>query len=815
MEEQIENNRIIPVSIEQELQDSFLNYAMSVIVSRALPDVRDGLKPVHRRILYAMHEMGIRSNLAHKKSSRIVGEVLGKFHPHGEAAIYESLVRLGQDFSLRYPVIHGQGNFGSIDGDPPAASRYTEARMHRVAEEMLRDIDKESVDFIANYDDSLTEPVVLPTAFPFLLANGANGIAVGMATNIPPHNLHEIANAVAAIVENPDIPDAELIKHIPGPDFPTGGIIHGRQGIYSAYKHGSGKIVLQARTELVELKNGKSQILIDQIPYAVNKAELVKQIAELVRDKRIQGIENVLDESDREGLRVVINLKRNTNINVVFNQLYKHSRLQVKFAVNSLALVNGRPEILPLRDMLRYFIEHRKEVLIRRTTYLLRKAREREHILDGLRIALASIEEVISVILAARTAVDAQTELVAQFEVTEIQAKAILDMRLYRLSSLEVEKIIEELRVIRVTIKEYVDFLADEKQIFAEIVRETHEIAKHYGDERKTKIVADEIREVLDEELIQKQTDSVTISSKGYIRRVVITAYRKQKRGGKGSMVAKKQLGEDYISHLLLASSHSYVLLFSTFGKAYWIRSYLLPETSKNAKGAHINTIFSLEANEGVASIVACEQLDETEELLFITRKGIVKRVNANVFRNAKRRGIIAIKLDEGDELVQVLSIDAEQDIIFLSREGMGLRIHANALRSMGRNTRGVCGIRLKPGDALVGASLVHKDTKLFLVTENGYGKRTHIEQFAPHNRGTGGQRAYKLTEKTGKVMGILPVADDDSCLLITVFGKGMYIHCGDVSLQSRTSSGISVVSLDEGDMLVAFAQSTDAQSTE
>jgi DNA gyrase subunit A len=795
---------VIPVAIEDEVKTSYLNYAMSVIVARALPDVRDGLKPVHRRILYAMHEMGVRSNQPYKKTGRIVGDVLGKYHPHGDMSIYDALVRLAQDFSLRYPLIQGQGNFGSIDGDPPAAMRYTEARMTKLAEEMLRDINKETVDFGPNYDDSLQEPKVLPAAFPFLLANGASGIAVGMATNIPPHNLHEICNAIAHYIDHPKDPVEELMRHVKGPDFPTGGTIYGIKGIREAYTTGKGRIVVRAKFTIETTKSGKDMIIITEIPYMVNKAALIMRIAELVKEKNLDGISDLRDESDRDGMRIVIELKKGVSPKIILNFLFTHTQLQVNFGVNNLALVNGRPKTLNLKEMIACYVDHRKEVVTRRSKYDLRKAEERAHILEGLKIALENIDEVIAIIKSSGTVEIARTRLIERFHLSEIQAQAILDMRLQRLTSLETKKIIEELEETLALIAQLKDLLSSEQKILQVVKKELLELAVQYGDDRRTMIFPDEIEGLNIEDLIQREDMVVMLSSRGFIKRIPVTAYRLQGRGGKGSSstVLKE---EDYITHVFVASTHDYILFISSEGKAYYLKVHEIPEGSKNSRGQHLKTLISISPNEDIAAVVELSQFSDSTYLLLATRKGVIKKVTTSDFENARTRGIMAIRLDSGDKVVKGLLTDGKQELLLLTRKGRALRFHEDNVRPMGRSSRGVQGIRLSSGDELAGAVLIEPKKQVLLVTEFGYGKRLDFECFQPHGRATGGQIAYKITPKTGEVSGGLSVKEEDELVVITSQGNALKLRAKDIPVQGRAAHGVRMVEIEQPDFVVGI----------
>ena len=795
---------LIPIPIEMEVRTAYLNYAMSVIVSRALPDVRDGLKPVHRRILYSMEEMGIRSNTPFKKCGRIVGDVLGKYHPHGDQSIYDALVRLAQDFSLRYPVVQGQGNFGSVDGDPPAAMRYTESRLTKIAESIIEDIKKETVDFGPNYDDSMQEPQVLPGAFPFLLANGASGIAVGMATNMPPHNLNEIMAAVAAYIDNPDCTIEDLMTHMKGPDFPTGGLIFGRRGIRQAFKTGRGKIIVRGRFTIEVDKRGKETIIFSEIPYAVNKANLITRIAELVRDKVIDGISEIRDESDRDGIRIVIELKRGAFAKIVLNQLFSRTALQSSFGVINLALVRGRPETLNLKQLIQYFVEHRVDVVTRRTRFDLRKAEERAHILRGLVIALDNIDEVIAIIKKARNVDAAKNALMERFEFSDAQSQAIVDMRLGKLTSLETEKILKELEEIESLIAHLKDLLAHPPKILALIKEESVALAEKFGDKRRTDIIADEVEEINIEDLIQKEEMVILISNLGYIKRVPTSAYKSQNRGGKGSNSAKLA-EDDFLNQLFIASTHDHVVFITNAGKAYWLKVHEIPEANRTSRGSHIKALLAISSDEEITTVVSLKDFSDTEYLLMATSGGVVKKVATSSFKNAKTRGIIAIRLDEGDHLVSATLTSGEDEIMLITRHGRALRMHERDIRSQGRASRGVTGIRLTSGDELAGALRVNDEAKILVMTECGYGKRVNFSEFTPHGRATGGQRIYTLGDKTGELVGLITVKDSDEVVCITSQGKTLRVRSDAISQMGRSAQGVRILNIDKPDMLIGL----------
>lgn len=811
MEEQ--TSRIIKTNIEEEMKVSYLNYAMSVIVSRALPDIRDGLKPVHRRILYDMFEMGLKYNTPFKKAARIVGDVLGKYHPHGDASVYDALVRLAQDFSLRYTVVQPQGNFGSIDGDPAAAMRYTEAKMSRIGEEMLNDIQKETVDFGPNYDDSLQEPLVLPAAFPFLLANGSSGIAVGMATNMAPHNLTEICAAISAYIDNPAIQLEELMEHIKGPDFPTAGIICGRSGILSAFETGRGKIVIRGRYEIEEAEGGsRDQIIFTELPYQVNKADLVKRIAEL-KKATIPGISEVRDESDRDGIRLVVDLKKGAVARVVVNQLFLHTPLQTNFNVNNLALIDGRPVQVGLIDMIKHYVMHREVVVERRTRFDLRKAEERAHILHGLKIGLDNIDEVIKIIKEAEDNTVAAAKLMTRFGLTDIQAQAIIDMKLGRLSHLETEKILNELAELNNKISYYKDLLADQTKILKVVQTEIQELSGKYGDKRKTEITLEELGGMNIEDFIKEEDVVVVISNRGFVKRVPVDEYRSQGRGGRGVRGATLR-DEDFIEHLFVASTHEYVMAVTNHGKAYWIKVHELPVGSKTSKGESIKKILPLNDGEEITSIINFKDFDEELYLLMVTRNGVAKKVNLPLFRNAKTRGITAIILDEGDVLVNCELVTEGDDCMIITRKGKGLRFADSDVRAMGRASRGVRGIKLIDDDEVAGLLKVSDDRRILMITEKGQGKQILFDDFRTHKRGTMGQKIYTFRDKTGFIVGALAVNDEDDIVCITSLGQSIRIPVATISLQKAYASGVTIARLKKDDTVVALAR-TDAEKDE
>ena len=799
-----EGGVLIPIPIETEVKRAYIDYSMSVIVSRALPDVRDGLKPVHRRILYSMEEKNLRYSGPTRKCAKIVGDVLGSYHPHGDASVYDALVRLGQDFSLRYPVIHPQGNFGTIGGDPPAAYRYTEAKMARLAESMVEDIKKDTVDFIPNFDDSTQEPTVLPGKFPFLLANGSSGIAVGMATNMPPHNLREIAQAVSAYIDNPDITIDELSKYIKGPDFPTGGIIFGKKGIRQAFKTGRGKILVRGRFNIEVDKKGKETIIFTEVPYQVNTTALVAKIGELAREKVIEGIAAVNDEtSDRAGLRLVIELKRGAIAKVVLNQLFSKTALQSSFGVINLALVDGRPQTLTLKQLVGYFVAHRQEVVTRRVRFDLKKAEERAHILRALIVAIDNIDEVIKIIRGSRDTASAKNALMERFSFDDIQAQAIVDMQLKRLTSLEIEDLRKELRELELLIEHLKDLLAHPEKILALIKQETDELAEKFGDDRRTDIVSDEVEEINIEDLIKKEQMVVLVSNLGYIKRVPVTAYKRQNRGGKGSNSAAL-VEDDFIDQIFTASTHDYIMFITNEGKAYWVKVHEIPEASRTSRGSHIKSLLAVSSDEEITTIVSLKEFSSDSYLLMATAGGIVKKVQSDSFQNAKTRGIIAIKLDEGDKLVSAILTTGQDELMLVTRHGQALRVSETEIRDQGRASHGVIGIRLSGGDELTGALRINGG-KLIVMSENGYGKRVDFSEFSPHGRGTGGQKVYTVTEKTGEVVGLLAVADDDEIVCITGQGKTIRVQVASINVMGRAAQGVKILDIESPDQLIGL----------
>ena len=811
MEAGIRQNKV-PVYIEDEMRQSYVDYAMSVIVGRALPDVRDGLKPVHRRVLFAMHDMGNHWNNAYRKSARVVGDVIGKYHPHGDAAAYDTIVRLAQNFSMRYCLVDGQGNFGSVDGDPPAAMRYTEIRMARIAEEILADIDKETVDFLPNYDDSLKEPSVLPSRLPNLLINGASGIAVGMATNIPPHNLNEVIDGLIALVERPELTIDELMEYIPGPDFPTAGFIHGREGINQGYKTGRGSVQMRARvfTETVK-RTGKEQIIVSEIPYMVNKTRLLEQMANLVNDKKIEGIADLRDESDRDGMRIVIELKRDAVPQIVINSLYKHTSLQETFGVNMLAIIDNRPKLLNLKEILEAFLGHRRETVTRRTAHDLRKAEERLHILEGLKIALDNLDAVITLIRESPDPRSAREGLMTSFGLSEAQSQAILEMRLQRLTGLERDKIIEEYRATEATIAELRGILADEKRVYAIIVEELREVKEAFGDERRTAIV-DRAEDISIEDLIVEEDMVVTVSHEGYIKRNPITLYRAQHRGGKGK-VGTTTRDEDFVEALFVASTHSHILFFTTIGKVYRIKVHELPQGGRSAKGRPVVNLLQLQDGEKVSAFLPVREFQEGRYVIFATRRGLVKKTDLMAYSSPRVTGIRAIALEEKDSLIGVQLTDGDQDILLSTMDGQSIRFKEEQVRPTGRDTMGVIGIRLEEDDQVVSMEVLHPGASILTVSDKGMGKRTGIDEYRSQGRGGRGLITMKTTDRTGRVVGVQQVVDEDQLMLITDGGKIIRLRIGDLRVIGRNTQGVHLIGLDNGERVASLARLAEDDS--
>ncbi len=803
------------ISIEKEMQRSYLDYAMSVIIGRALPDVRDGMKPVHRRILFAMHELKNDWNKPYKKSARVVGDVIGKYHPHGDSAVYDAIVRMAQDFSLRYPFVDGQGNFGSIDGDSPAAMRYTEVRMAKLSHQMLEDIDKETVEFTANYDESLEEPAVLPAKLPSLLINGAAGIAVGMATNIPPHNLSEVTAAVTALIDNPDLSVEELMAHIPGPDFPTYGILYGGDGILDAYTTGRGSIKIRGRVMVeTDAKGNDEAIVVNELPYQVNKARLIEKIADLVKNKVIEGIRFVRDESDREGMRIVVGLKRNQFSEVILNQLYKHTRLETSFGMNLLAVVNNRPELLTLKEFLEYFILHRKEIIVRRTRYDLNKAEARAHILEGLKIALDNLDEVVALIRRSTSPAEAKTELIATFELTAIQAQAILEMRLQKLTGLEREKIISEYEDLLKQIAHFKEILASERLVLDIIKEELAELTEEFGDDRRTEIIAQQTKAIELADMIAEEDMVVTVSRAGYIKRNPISLYRKQHRGGKGK-TAMGTREDDFVDRLFVASTHHTLLFFTNKGRVFWRKVYEIPQAGRASRGTAIVNLLNFEEGETLATVLDVPEFEAGHYVLMATRGGVVKKTELMAYSRPRTGGIIALGLAEGDELIAVRITDGSWNVFLSSGSGKSVRFLEADVRPMGRLAKGVRGMSLESGGRLVGMEVLSHGKTLFTITENGFGKRTSIDEYPIQKRGGKGVITIKTNERNGRVVSILLVEDKDEMMIMTDAGKIIRISVADVSVISRNTQGVRLIGLEEDEMVTGAARLAEKEDVD
>lgn len=799
------HGKILPREVSTELKESFMDYAMSVIMSRALPDVRDGLKPVHRRILYAMNELGLQPNKGYKKSARIVGEVLGKYHPHGDVALYDTMVRMAQDFSFRHPLVDGHGNFGSIDGDSAAAMRYTEVRMAKLATVLLSDIEKETVDFMPNFDDTLEEPKVLPSRFPNLLVNGTAGIAVGMATNIPPHNLCEVIKAIEVMIDNPEISSEALIKYIKGPDFPTAGIILGREGIKNAYKTGRGTITLRGEAKIETLANGKQILIITELPYQVNKAKLIEKIAALVREKKIEGITDLRDETDRHGIRVVIELRKDANPHLILNQLYKNTQLQQSFGIIMLALVGNQPKVLPLRDMLFHYLEHQREIITRRTQYDLRKAEERLHILEGFIVALDNLDRVIALIRKSKDAEEARESLTAEFPLSKIQAQAILDLRLHRLTGLEQEKILLEYDDLKEKIRGFHEILGDPHKIDAIVKNELADISKKYGEERRTRIVnKDGDLEI--EDLIADEDVVITITHQGYIKRLPVTTYRSQHRGGRGVSALNKR-EDDFVQHMFITSTHRNILFFTNLGQMYRKKVYEIPEASRQARGTAVINLIPLRSGEKISAVIQVQDFTPQNFLVMATRAGFIKKTSLDQFSTNLRSGLIAIKLEDKDELIGVKMTDGNQEAMLFTQHGLAIRFNEEEIRAMGRTARGVRGIRLSKDDTLVEMVMLERDGHVLVVTEEGFGKRTKTEEFRAQARGGKGVRAAGITEKSGKLVGGKIVTPGDDLMVVTAKGVLIRQKVDEISIISRTARGLKLIRLDNGDRVVAVAR--------
>ena len=798
------NGRILPVNLEQEMRNSYIDYAMSVIVSRALPDVRDGLKPVHRRILYAMQEAGMTSGKPYKKSARIVGEVLGKYHPHGDSSVYDAIVRMAQDFSMRYMLADGHGNFGSVDGDPPAAMRYTEVRMAKIAELMLQDIDKDTVDFVPNYDESLKEPSVLPSNFPELLFNGTSGIAVGMATNIPPHNMSEVIDGVLMLIDNPDASVEELMTVIKGPDFPTGGLIMGTTGIRDAYTTGRGSVKMRAKAHIETMSNGKPRIVVTELPYQVNKARLIEKIAELARDKQIEGITDLRDESDRKGMSIVIELRKDINPDIMLNQLYKHTQLQDTFGVIMLALVDNQPRILTLKQVLHYYIQHQEDVITRRTRYELSKAEARAHILEGLTIALDHLDAVITTIRESQTADIARNALMDGFKLSEKQAQAILDLRLQRLTGLEREKIEEEYQEVLKKIEWLKSVLADESKIMTIIKEELTAVKEKYGDARRTTITYD-MSEMSEEDLIADEDVVLTISHNNYIKRMKLDTYNKQNRGGQGILGMSTKEG-DFVENILITTTHHTILFFTSRGRVHYLKAYQIAEASRQARGTALINLLKLDKGEKITAVLQVREYNPAKFLFMATRKGIVKKVQLSEFNTSRKLGVIALKLDDDDELIGVKQTDGQKQIVIGTRNGYAIIFDEEEVRSMGRIARGVKGIKLRDGDEVVGMDTIKRDSEILTVTAGGYGKRTKVEEYTTHHRGAMGVINLRVTEKTGEVIGLKVVRDGQELMLIS--SNGIIIRTGldKISVIGRASQGVIIMKTAEDDKVASMA---------
>ncbi|MBE2976170.1 DNA gyrase subunit A [Priestia megaterium] len=800
------NSQIREVNISQEMRASFLDYAMSVIVSRALPDVRDGLKPVHRRILYAMNDLGMGSDKPYKKSARIVGEVIGKYHPHGDSAVYETMVRMAQDFSYRYMLIDGHGNFGSVDGDAAAAMRYTEARMSKVSMELLRDINKDTIDYQDNYDGSEREPMVLPARFPNLLVNGSAGIAVGMATNIPPHQLGEVIDGVLAVSQDPDITIAELMEIIPGPDFPTAGQILGRSGIRKAYETGKGSIIVRAKVEIEEQSNGKQTIIVHELPYQVNKAKLIEKIAELARDKKIDGITDLRDESDRSGMRIVIEVRRDANANVLLNNLYKQTSLQTSFGINTLALVDGQPKVLNLKQCLQYYLDHQVVVIRRRTEFELRKAEARAHILEGLKIALDNLDAVIALIRGSQTTDIAREGLMTQFSLSEKQAQAILDMRLQRLTGLEREKIEAEYQSLLALIAELKDILADEEKVLEIIREELIEVKERFNDGRRTEIVSGGAEIIEDEDLIPRQDIVISLTHNGYIKRLPVSTYKSQRRGGRG-IQGMNTNEDDFVEHLLTTSTHDTILFFTNKGKVYRTKGYEIPEYGRTAKGIPIINLLEVDKGEWVNAIIRVDEFVDDWYLFFTTKQGISKRTPLSSFENIRNSGLIALNLREEDELISVKLTDGKRDMIIGTKKGMLIRFNENDVRSMGRTATGVKGITLDSEDEVIGMEILEEQSDILIITKNGYGKRTPIEEYRVQTRGGKGLRTCNITDKNGDVVALKCVSQEEDIMLITVSGVLIRVSVSDISQMGRNTQGVKVIRLGDEEFVSTVAK--------
>ena len=802
----LQRERVVPINISEEMRDSYLDYSMSVIVSRALPDVRDGLKPVHRRVLYGMNELGLTYNRPYKKSARIVGEVLGKYHPHGDSAVYDTIVRMVQDFSLRYPLIDGQGNFGSVDGDSAAAMRYTEARMSRIAGEMLQDLDKETVDYRPNFDETLEEPEVLPAVLPQLLVNGASGIAVGMSTNIPPHNLNEIVDGLVALIDDPDTDVDGLMEYIDGPDFPTGALIYGADGIREAYATGRGKITMRARASTEQVKGNRENIIITELPYQVNKANLIEKVADLVRNEKVTGISDIRDESDKEGIRIVIELKRDEVAQVILNQLYKHTQLQETFGVINLALVDGIPKVLTLKQTLQHFIDFRHEIVVRRTEYDLAKAKDRAHVLEGYKVALDNLDEVIQLIRASDNPTDAREALMERFEFSERQAQAILDMRLQRLTSMEIQKVVDEYKETLKLISRLEGILESRPQRMNIIREELLELNERYGDERRTEIIRD-AQEFSVEDMIAEEDMVVTITHSGYIKRSPVSTFRRQRRGGRGLQGAGTR-DDDFVEHFFIASTHDYILFFTHHGMVHWLKVHEIPQAGRASRGRAIVNLLELKNEDSVATFLNIKEFRNDLYVTMATRKGLVKKTELAAYSNPQRGGIYAIDIRENDRLIDVSLTDGERDIMLGTRNGKAIRFHEDDVRPTGRRTRGVKGITLKDkNDAVVGMVVVRREGTVLAVTENGYGKRTEVINYKVQNRGGQGVITIKTTKKIGKMVALKEVVDNDDLMIITQRGVLIRQPVNSIATIGRNTQGVKLIRLDQDDKIAAVTR--------
>ncbi len=807
-----EGERIIPISIEEEMKSAYIDYSMSVIVSRALPDVRDGLKPVHRRVLYGMQDLGVTSTKAHKKSARIVGEVLGKYHPHGDSSVYDTMVRMAQDWSLRYPLVDGQGNFGSVDGDSPAAMRYTEARLKKIAEELLADLDKDTVDFSPNFDDSLEEPTVMPTKIPHLLVNGASGIAVGMATNMAPHNLTEVVNGTIAYIDNRDIEIDELMEHVKAPDFPTGGIIYGYEGVKSAYHEGKGRVVMRAKAEIEEIREGREAIIVSEIPYQVNKADMIKKTADLVNDGKIDGISDIRDESDRNGMRIVYELKRDSIPNVVLNKLYKYTQLQSSFSVNNIALVDGRPELLNLKQMIHYFVEHRHEVVVRRTKFDLKKAEERAHILEGLIIASDNIDEVIKLIRASKSPDEAREKLIERFELSEIQSRAIVEMRLRQLTGLEQDKLRAEYEEIMAKIKDLRDILNNEDRRYNIIKEELEYVREKYGDERRS-VIEYSANEMRIEDLIPDNEVVVTISHLGYMKRTNLDEYKVQARGGVGSKGSTTR-DKDFLEQLFVATNHNYLLVFTEKGKCFWMRVFEIPEGSKTSKGRAIQNLLNIEQDDKIMAYINVQDLKDEDYInnnyiVMCTKKGVIKKTSLEAYSRPRTNGIIAVGIREGDELLEAKLTNGSNEIMMALKSGKCIRFNEEKVRSMGRGASGVRGVTLAhDNDEVIGMIAVeNEEANVLVVSEKGYGKRSEVADYRITNRGGKGVKTINVTDKTGELIAIKNVSDEDDLMIITKSGITIRMHVEEMRVMGRATQGVRLINLKGKDEIASVAK--------